>query len=104
MTTVEQDTIHQYLDGRDLLRASLTERGHLLHELEKLARAPQTTSSAANIIKFPLVRAQALLFELSLIGEHVDTLISEINSYAERCGQPPIQVMDAKKDVRTSSN
>ncbi len=97
MMTVHQDTIYQYLDGWDLLGAALMERGQLLRELEQLAKAPQETSSAEHVAGFPLVSAQALLFELSVIGEDIDTLIFEINRYAETCGKPRVKVAEAKR-------
>ena len=96
MITPDQDTIYQYQDGWDLLGAALTERGQLLRELEHLAKAPQGSVGMPHIAEFPLVSAQALLFELSVIGEDINTLIAEINRYAERCGKPPVQVTEPK--------
>src|ERR1051325_9657241 len=96
VTTVDQDTIYQYLDGWDLLGVALTERRQLLRELEQLAKTPQDTESTGHVIGFPLMSAQALLYELSLIGEDIDTLIVEINRYAERCGKPGVQVIEVK--------
>jgi hypothetical protein len=97
MTTVEQDTIYQYQDGWDLLSAALMERRQLLRELEQLAKTPQGTESTDNVPDFPLLSAQALLFELSIIGENVNALIGEINRYAERCGKPRVQVTETKQ-------
>lgn len=96
MTAVDQDTIYQYQDGWDLLSQAMLERRQLLRELEALAKTPQGTSSTGHIVGFPLVSAQALLFELSVIGENIDTLIGEINRYAERCGKPRVQVLETK--------
>ena len=96
MTTVDQDTIYQYQDGWDLLGAAVMERRQLLRELEHLAKAPQATSGRERVAELPLVSAQALLFELSIIGENIDTLIGEINGYAERCGRPRVQVTGTK--------
>ena len=94
MTTVDQDTIFQYQDGRDLLRATLVQRTELLRKLEGFAKASQEPGATEKIPAVHLIRAQALLFELSVIGEEIDILISEINNYAERCNQPRVQVVD----------
>ena len=92
MMTVEQDTIDQYWDGQDLLSATLIKRQQVLQELERIAKAAQGSGGIESIVEFPLVNAQTLLFELSVIGESIETLIFEINRYAERCGKPPVQV------------
>ena len=97
MTTIEQDTIYQYLDGWDLLAATLMERRQLLRELEQLAKAPQESPNTVTVAEFPVISAQALLYELSKIGENIDTLIGEINSYALRCGKPLVQVTQTKQ-------
>ena len=94
VTIIEQDIIHQYSDGRELLSESLTQRKQLLKQLEQIARVYQESASAEAVLGFPLVRVQALLFELSVIGEYIDTLIAEINSYAERCGKPRVHRVD----------
>ena len=95
VTTLEQDTIYQYLDGWNLLSSTLVERRQLLRMLEQLAKDPQGTTDTKHVAGFPLVSAQALLFELSIIGENIDTLIGEINSYAERCGKPRVEIIKA---------
>ncbi len=95
VTTLEQDIIYQYLDGWDLLSSTLVERRQLLHVLEQLAKDPQGTTNTGYVAGFPLVSAQAILFELSIIGENIDTLIGEINSYAERCGKPRVEIIEA---------
>ena len=92
MMTIDQDTIYQYHDGWHLLHGAIVERGQLLQELEQLAKASQTTYIMEGVAEFPLIRAQALLFELSVIGEHIDALIREVNRYAERCGKPGVPV------------
>jgi hypothetical protein len=97
VTTVEQDTIYQYVDGWDLLGAALMERRQLLRELEQLAKAPEGFTNTALVAEFPVISAQALLYELSMIGEHIDILIGEINSYGERCGKPRVQVAETKR-------
>jgi hypothetical protein len=92
MTTIDQDTIYQYHDGWDLLGAAVLERVQLLRELESMAKVPQGNGRPGRVAEFPHASAQALLFELSMIGKDIDTLIGEINRYAERCGKPPVQV------------
>jgi hypothetical protein len=94
MTTVEQDTIYQYLDGRVLLNESLQEREQLLQGLEHLAKAHQGTNGAENVLEFPLIQAQALLFELSINSEDINRLIGEVNRYAERCGKPRVKIVE----------
>ena len=94
MMTVDQDTICQYLDGRELLHTTLMEREQLLQELEKLVKASQEMRCAEKVARFPLMRAQTLLFELSVISEYIDSVIFEINCYAERCGKPRVQVIE----------
>ena len=94
MMTADQDTIYQYDDGQDLLNATLTRRLQLLQKLEQLVKAAQGTQSTENVAGFHVMSAQALLFELSVIGEQIDTLIAEINSYAERCNKPRVQVIE----------
>ena len=95
MTIVEQDTIYQYLDGRDLLNATLTLRGQLLQRLEQMAKDTQGTRCSTRVAGFPVISAQGILFELSIISENIDILIGEINCYAERCGKPRIEIMKA---------
>ena len=92
--TTDQDTIYQYVDGQNLLQTTLADRMQLLRKLEQLAKSAQGTQSTQNVVGFHVVRAQVLLFELSVIGEYIDTLISEINSYAERCKKPRVQVIE----------
>jgi hypothetical protein len=99
-TTVEQDTIYQYLDGKDLLKSSLVERGQLLQKIEQLVKVHQGTSSPEKVAEFPLIHAQTLLFELSVISEYIDALILEVNGYAERCSEPCIEVIETQCIVR----
>lgn len=94
MMTADQDTIYQYVDGQDLLQTTLVERMQLLCKLEELVKSAQATQSTQNVAGFHVITAQVLLFELSVIGEYIDTLISEINSYAERCKKPRVQVIE----------
>src|SRR5690349_20783128 len=96
MMTIQQDTIVQYIDGKNLLHATLSERGGLLQELEQLAKTHQEASKPGKVVAFPLVHAQTLLFELSVIGEYIDILLVEINTYAERCGKPRIELVETK--------
>ena len=69
MTTPAQDAYYQYSDGMKLLSETLTEREQLLRELEELAKAPQGQGSGEIIARFNLVRAQTILFDLSVIAE-----------------------------------
>jgi hypothetical protein len=92
MTLPEQDATYQYLDGRELLSAALTEREQLLQELETLAKAPRGTGREESILRFDMTRAQTLLFELSILTERIDSLIVLINLYAETCGKPKVEV------------
>ena len=94
VTIIDQDIIYQYSDGRELLSESLAQRKQLLKQIEQIARVYQECTSVENVPGFPLGRVQALLFELSVIGEYIDTLIAEINSYAERCGKPRVYRTD----------
>ncbi len=94
MMTEDQDTIYQYLDGRELLHTTLIEREQLLRELEKLVQTPQEIGCPEKVARFPLMRAQTLLFEISVISEYIDSVIFEINCYAERCGKPRVQVVE----------
>src|ERR1051325_9492350 len=96
MTTSDQDTIYQYQDGWNLLGAAVMVRGQLLRELEYLVKAPQETKSIESIAEFRVGSAQALLFELSVIGEDIASLIREINHYADRCGKPRVEVIEKK--------
>ena len=96
MTTADQDTIYQYQDGWDLLGAAVMVRGQLLRELEHLVKVPQEASRIESIAEFRVGTAQALLFELSVIGDDIATLIREINHYAERCGKPRVEVIEKK--------
>ena len=92
MTLPDQDATYQYLDGRELLSAALTERRQLLQELETLAKGPQGTTSEESILRFDVTRAQTLLFELSILTEQIDSLIILINMYAEKCGKPKVDI------------
>ena len=96
MTILDQDVHYQYSDGRDLLSATLMERELLLRELEELAKAPQGTGSTESIARFDVVRAQALLFELSIIADKIDSLIIQINKYAKKCGKPRVELKETK--------
>ena len=96
LKSVDQDTIDQYVDGKTLLSATLTERADLLRKLEQLAQAPQGQTSSEHVAGFPLVHAQTLLYELSVIAEYIDLLIFEINNYATRCGEPHVQVINVE--------
>ena len=92
MTTPAQDAYYQYSDGMRLLSETLTEREQLLRELEEVAKAPQGQDSSQIIIRFDVARAQTLLFELSIITEKIDSLVVLINSYAEKCGKPQVEI------------
>ncbi|HEX9385609.1 MAG TPA: hypothetical protein VF918_04770 [Anaerolineales bacterium] len=92
MTTPAQDAYYQYSDGMKLLSETLVEREQLLRELEHLAKAPQGKSSAEIIPRFNVVRAQLLLFDLSVIAEKIDMLVIQINTYADQCGQPRVEI------------
>jgi hypothetical protein len=92
MTTPAQDAYYQYSDGMRLLSETLTEREQLLRELEEVAKAPQGQDSSQIIIRFDVARAQTLLFELSIITEKIDSLVVLVNSYAEKCGKPQVEI------------
>ncbi len=94
MTSLRQDIVYQYSDGRDLLSAFLIERSQLLRELEMLARQGQV--SAEIITDFDLAKAQTLLFDLSLLTERIDDLVVQINDYAGRCGKPRVEITKTK--------
>ena len=96
LNTIEQDTIYQYVDGRDLLQATLTERGELLQKLEALTKAYQENGSSEMVVEFPLMHAQTLLFEVAVTSESIHTLIVEINRYANQCDKPRVQVTREK--------
>jgi hypothetical protein len=96
MTTLDQDILYQYSDGRDLLSAILMERDLLLRELEEMAQAPQGTVNTEHIVRFDLLGAQALLFDLSIITEKIDALMVEINGYAEKSGKPRVEIIATK--------
>jgi len=83
-----EDIYYQYSDGKSLLHATVVERDQLLRELEAVARAPQGTGEGQKLVRFDVAGAQSLLFELSIKAERIDSLIIQINSYAERCGMP----------------
>ena len=61
--------------------------------MEQLAKDHQRTKDSPRVTEFLLIRAQAILFELSIIGENIDTLIGEINRYAEKCGKPRVEII-----------
>lgn len=92
MMTNDQDAYYQYLDGMKLLSETLTEREQLLRELEEVAKAPQGFGSAEIVVRFDTARGQTLLFELSIITENIDALVVQINSYAEKCGKPRMEI------------
>jgi len=91
MTISHSDAYYQYVDGKKLLSTTLLERERLLHQLEKLAKAPQKSTVKSGIIRFDLAKAQELLYELSLLRENIDSLVSEINRYAKQCDLPSIE-------------
>ena len=92
MTTPAQDAYYQYSDGMKLLSETLVVREQMLRELEGLAKAPQGRSSTEAIARFNVVRAQMLLFDLSVMDEKIDLLVIQINTYAEQCGQPRVEI------------
>jgi hypothetical protein len=93
MTLPDQDASYQYVDGKELLRATLLERAQLLQELETLTKAPQGIGTSEIIHRFDMTRAQTLLFELSIVTERIDSLIILINNYAETCGKPRVETI-----------
>ena len=95
MTTLTHSAINQYADGRELLSATLIERELLLRRLERFAKSPQGTGSTGSIIGFDLSKARALLFELSLITDKIDSLVVLVDGYAEKCGMPRVEIMEA---------
>lgn len=96
ITTPDQDIYYQYSDGKDLLSASLIERRQLLEELENLANAPQELRTDGSIARFDVTRGQTLLYELSFISERIDSLIVLINNYAEKCGEPRVEIRETE--------
>ena len=92
MTKPAQDAYYQYSDGMKLLSETLTEREQLLRELEEIAKAPQGQGRAEIITRFDVARAQTLLFELSITTEKIDSLVVLINTYAEKCGKPRVEI------------
>jgi hypothetical protein len=91
--TSHQDFYYQYSDGRDLLSAAVLKREHFLQEIEALAKAPQGKNRAEIITRFEITRAQTILYELSMLGDIIESLIVEINSYAERSGMPRVEII-----------
>jgi hypothetical protein len=87
-TTPDQALSDQYTNDRNLLSAMIVERDQLLRELEGLAHAPQGKGTPERFIRFDVAKAQSFLFELSKTVNRIDTLIVQINSYAERCDMP----------------
>jgi hypothetical protein len=87
-TTPEQDLHLQYTNHVNLLRAAIAERDHLLQELAAVAQAPQGKGTLERFVRFDIETAQTLLFKLSILVNRIDTLIVQINSYAERCSLP----------------
>ena len=94
MMTIEQDTIYQYWDGRDLLKAILAERVQLLQNLEQLVKASLVSSHPEEVVGFPIVQAQTVLYKLAMIGDDIYTLVGEINRYAARTGNPRIKMRE----------
>jgi len=95
-TPPDQDIYYQYSDGRDLLSATLIERRELLEELEKLAEAPQEPRTDGSLTRFDITRGQTILYELSFVTERIDSLIVLINGYAEKCGQPSVEIRETE--------
>lgn len=87
-TTPDQALSDQYTNDRNLLSTMIVERDQLLRELESVTHAPQGKGTPERFIRFDVARAQSLLFELLKIVDRIDTLIIQINSYAERCDMP----------------
>jgi hypothetical protein len=96
MTTLDQDAVYQYMDGRDLLRAALQDRAQLLSELQALGKEAEGKDMAEMIPRFDIIRAQTLLFELSTLVERIDSLVVQINTYADRTGQAHIQLIERR--------
>ena len=92
----DQDAYHQYVDGRELLRISMMERGKRLHELADLTNIPKGIETANTIIGFDQMRAQTLLYELSILSERIESLVMLINEYAKLSGEPPIEITSKK--------
>ena len=91
--TSHQDFYYQYSDGRDLLSAALMKRENFLQEIEALAKAPQGKISTEIITRFDITRAQTVLYELSMLADIIESLIAEINSYAERSRMPRVEII-----------
>ena len=77
MMKADQDSMYQYSDGHGLLNTTLTQQMQLVN-------SAKGTRSAENMAALHVIRAQTLLFEFSVIGDQIDSLISELNGYAER--------------------
>jgi len=92
----DQDAYHQYIDGRELLHISLMEREKRLRELAELTNIPKGIETEDTIIGFDQMRAQTVLFELSLLTERIESLVMLINEYANQCGEPPIEITSNK--------
>ena len=93
--TMNYDAYYQYSDGRDILSMTLIQRENLLRELKALADAPQGNGGSETITEFDLLRAQELLYELSLLAEKIISLAVQINCYAETIGKPCIHITSA---------
>lgn len=94
--TINHDAYYQYSDGRDMLSITLMQRDNLLRELEALAKEPQGTGGTESIAGFDIVKAQSLLYEISIIAEEIDSLIVQINLYSEIIKKPRVEITQGK--------
>lgn len=73
------------------LEELLKERELLLHKLAVLVQTAMFSSSISNFKRFDVILSQDLLVNLAQMETTIEDLITEINTYAEKCGEAPIK-------------
>lgn len=96
MASIDLNTLYECADDRDLLNATLAECKKLLWDLEHLVKDPERQENPAITNKIDLVKTQILLYERLMIGEKIDSLVVLMNHYAQKAGQPGVEIMGAR--------
>lgn len=86
------EVLEKYREGKANLDQLLQERRGLLERFRVLIGHARDLSTSDTIIKFDVVKAQDLCTALTDVETRIDSLIADVNAYAEKCGKDPIQV------------
>lgn len=91
-----EQALEMYSAGRDLLSAKLIERAQLFRALDILVKTPQHIGPL--IVDIDWHQAIMLSEAWSEIEREIHRLVDEINSHAEQCGKPRVDMTNTNLD------